>query len=58
LGLIADVCEFSAVLANKADIVIRLGGKNFDTEEWEARPRCERVSQRKAELVASETCCR
>jgi hypothetical protein len=56
-GLIADVWRvLGRVLASNAQIVIRLGGKNFDTDEVGKRVLAASVfSQRKAELVASET---
>lgn len=44
------------VLAKKADIVIRLGGKDFDTEGMGQRLQATSIfSRRKAELVHSET---
>jgi hypothetical protein len=44
------------VLANKADIVIRIGGKNFDAEGMGKNLQATSIfSQRKVILVTSET---
>lgn len=55
--LIADMWRMlGQVLAKKADIVVRLGGKNFDTDGMGQRLQATSVfSRRKAELVQSET---
>ena len=56
-GLIADLWRvLGRVLASRADIVIRIGGKNFDSDEMGLQLKAASVfSQRKSELVYSET---
>jgi hypothetical protein len=55
--LIADMWRvLGRILAKKADIVIRLGGKNFQTDATGERLKATSIfSRRKAELVYSET---
>jgi hypothetical protein len=55
--LISDMWRvLGQVMGKKADVVIRLGGKNFNTEEMGQRLQATSIfSQRKAELVESET---
>lgn len=56
-NLISDMWRvLGQVLAPRADVVIRIGGKNFDTEEMGKRLQATSVfSRRRANLISSET---